>query len=107
MVVMTTILSGATGELDLFTGRNLRDRLGAAIRASDGPVIVDLSSVSLVDSASLATLLNARRRLARAKRGFAVVCPPGPGRRLFELTRLEGDLGVTGTLDEAMAAVAA
>lgn len=102
-----TIVSCEQAELDLFSGRRLRDSLSEAIHRSRGPVIVDLSHATMVDSSNLATLLNARRRLVRAGRRFAVVCPPGPGRRLFEVCRLEDDLRLTETLASARAVVLA
>ena len=39
-----------------------------------------------MDSTGLALLINAHRRLTRRRKGFAVVCPPGPLRRVFEIT---------------------
>ena len=39
-----------------------------------------------MDSTGLALLINANRRLTLRRKGFAVVCPPGPLRRVFEIT---------------------
>ena len=84
----------------------LRETLSAEIQRGSGPVIVDLKRVDPVDASTLATLLNARRRLARAGRGLAVICPPGAERRLFAESRLEADLGVCDSMRQARKTVA-
>ncbi len=45
-------------------------------------------------------LLNAQRRLIRESRSLAVICVPGPVRRLIELTRLVETLGVVSSISE-------
>jgi anti-sigma B factor antagonist len=96
-----------SGDLDIVSARDLRDALRDAVREGDGPVVVDLTDADSIDSMSLAALLNTLRRLTRAGRRMAVVCPPGPALRIFEITRLERDLGVVPTLAEAQRALAA
>jgi anti-sigma B factor antagonist len=89
-----------SGDLDLLTSPELAARLDGIVRDGTGEVVVDLSRTGFIDSAALHVLLNAQRRLTRESRGLAVVCVPGPVRRLIELTRLVETLGVVATVSE-------
>ena len=82
------------GELDAATAPVLTRELAQA--AADGtPVVVaDLTGVTLLDSTALLALLRSALAL-RVQGGELVVRPPeGPGRRLFDLVRLERPLTV-------------
>jgi len=57
-----------------------------------------------MDSTGLALLVRVHRRLSRRRRGFAVVCPGGPVRRIFELTDMVGRLHVMPTREAALRA---
>jgi anti-sigma B factor antagonist len=73
------------GEIDIATAPRLIAALNDAVAGAVRSVIVDLSSVGFMDSTGLALLINAHRRLTRARKGFAVVCPSGPLLRVFEI----------------------
>jgi anti-sigma B factor antagonist len=75
------------GEVDLNTATELVEALDAAIRDSGGPFVIDLSNVEFFDSSALSALMRARAMLGRENRVLVVVCPPGPVRRLFDVTR--------------------
>ncbi len=105
--VETGELDGATilraaGELDISARSTMRAALERAVDGSEVAVVVDLTDVTFIDSTGLALLLNARRRLVRAQRGFAIACSPGRVRRTFELAGLEESLCVHGSLDAAL-----
>ena len=89
-----------SGDLDLLTSPELGARLDAIARDGTGDVVVDLSRTGFIDSAALHVLLNAQRRLTRESRCLAVVCVPGPVRRLIELTRMVETLGVVSSVSE-------
>ena len=72
------------GEVDIETVPTLQRELDAAIRESAGAFVLDLSDVLFMDSSGLNVILRARGLLGREERALAVVCPPGPARRLFE-----------------------
>ena len=74
------------GELDIATAPRLISVLNRAVQEALRSLVVDLSEVDFMDSTGLALLINAHRRLTRRSKGFAVVCPPGPLRRVFEIT---------------------
>ena len=73
------------GELDLESGPRLEHALDAAIRASVGAFVLDLSDLDFLDSSGLRVVLRARAMLARDERALAIVCPPGPARMLLEV----------------------
>lgn len=87
------LLLSLTGELDLATS----PQLAAAVEEASGQkVIVDLSSVSFIDSVGLRTLLQARRSVGEEE--FHLVVPEGSARRLLQLTKLEATFSVSDTL---------
>jgi anti-sigma B factor antagonist len=94
------------GELDIATAPRLISVLNRAVQEALKSLVVDLSDVDFMDSTGLALLINANRRLTRRSKGFAVVCPPGPLRRVFEVTDMVETLKVCPDRDSAWAAVA-
>jgi anti-sigma B factor antagonist len=97
-------LLAAKGEIDIATSPRLIAALNEAVTETTGPVVVDLSAVEFMDSTGLALLIRAQRRTRRRGRGFAVVCPDGPVRRILELTDMVETLGVRPTRKAACSA---
>jgi len=93
------------GELDLRTAPRLRVRVSDVLRRHAGDVVVDMCDVTFIDSTGLAALLNALRRLTRAKRRLVLVCAEGPVMRILRLTRLDGTFTTCEDADEALALV--
>jgi anti-sigma B factor antagonist len=94
------------GELDIATAPRLISVMNGAVQEALSSLVVDLSQVDFMDSTGLALLINAHRRLTRRRKGFAVVCPPGPLRRVFEVTDMVETLHVCPDRDTAWAAAA-
>ncbi len=82
------------GELDIATASRLISVLNSSVAEAIKAVVVDLTAVGFMDSTGLALLINANRRLMLRRKGFAVVCPPGPLRRVFEITDMVETLRV-------------
>jgi anti-sigma B factor antagonist len=82
------------GELDIATAPRLISILNQSVQDALQSLVIDLSRVGFMDSTGLALLINAHRRLTRRSKGFAVVCPPGPLRRVFEMTDMVDTLHV-------------
>ena len=82
------------GEVDIASASRLISVLNSSVADAIKSVIVDLSHVGFMDSTGLALLINANRRLMLRRKGFAVVCPPGPLRRVFEITDMVETLHV-------------
>lgn len=89
------------GELDIAAAPRLLSALNDTVADAVRSVVVDLTSVGFMDSTGLALLINAHRRLARRRKGFAVVCPAGPLRRVFEITDMVETLHVCADRDSA------
>lgn len=89
----TTVL--VAGELDIAAAPELRAVLDRIVREDDGSVLVDLSETTFLDSSGLAVLLNALRRLTRARRELRVRCAPGPPRDVIVRLRLAETLGLS------------
>jgi anti-sigma B factor antagonist len=82
------------GEVDIASASRLISVLNSSVAEALKAVIVDLTSVGFMDSTGLALLINANRRLTLRRKGFAIVCPPGPLRRVFEITDMVETLHV-------------
>jgi anti-sigma B factor antagonist len=95
------------GELDIATAPRLISVLNRAVGEALRSLVIDLSEVDFMDSTGLALLINAHRRLTRRSKGFAVVCPPGPLWRVFEVTDMVETLHVFPDRASARAAIAA
>ena len=73
------------GQLDLAAVPRLELALDTAIRESAGAFVFDFTDLEFLDSSGLRVVLRARASLARDERQLAIVCPPGPVRRLIEV----------------------
>ncbi len=85
-----TVVVSPRGEIDAYTAPQLRHELARA--SADGPVrrlVVDLSGVTFIDSSGLGVLIGALRRQRERDGSLAVVLPPSPIRRIFEITALD------------------
>jgi anti-anti-sigma factor len=93
------------GEVDVGTVPKLELALDEAIRDSVGAFVIDLCDVEFLDSSGLNALLRARALLGREERSLAVVCPPGPVRRVFDVSGVAELLVLFATREEAAAAL--
>jgi anti-sigma B factor antagonist len=91
----------AAGEIDLVTAHAFEE---AAVEALDGGALelwADLTDVTFIDSSGLHALLAVRGHVAALARHFAVVCPIGPVRRALGIARLDEELELYTSRDEA------
>jgi anti-sigma B factor antagonist len=93
------------GEVDVDAVPFLAEALEAAIRDSAGAFVIDLVDVEFLDSSGLGALMRGRALLGREERSLAIVCPPGPVRRLFEVVGVADVLFLYGSREEAAAAL--
>lgn len=96
----------AIGEVDLTTAPQLREPLMEAVNSADKtPVVVDLSRVDFIDSAGLALLVEARKRLAPDARTLHVLLTPGrQPERVLKLGRFDTIMNLAYNLGELPAA---
>lgn len=91
------------GEIDVATGSELRDRLDAAIDRGTSLVVVDLLSVTFIDSTGLGVLIGTSKRIEEAGGGMRIVASEPRILKLFEITGLTNRFVIVPSLDEALA----
>jgi len=101
MVDDDTHVVAVTGEIDLFTAPEFKQRISAPIDAGRTRLIVDLNATTFIDSSSLGVLIGAHRRLRRLNGRLVIVCSGEPILKTFRITGLDGVFTIVPTLDEA------
>jgi anti-sigma B factor antagonist len=90
------------GAVDVRTALKVRAALEDSLESQSNALVLDFAAVTFIDSTGLTVVMAARRRLADANRGFAVAAPPGPPRRIFEVTGLDEKLMFAETVEAAI-----
>lgn len=96
-----TVLAVA-GEVDLATAPALENAIEAVLGQRPAALIIDLSAVSFLASAGMATLVAAHQRAGEATRIAVVADGPATSRQL-KMTSLDQVFSLFATLDEALA----
>ena len=78
-----------TGEIDLFTAPEFKQRISAAIDGGASSVLVDLSQTTFIDSSSLGVLIGAHRRLDHRRGGLIIACDNPAVLKTFKVTGLD------------------
>jgi len=102
-----TQLIELSGEVDLYTAPELKERLGRAIDAGKHRIVVDLSATTLIDSTALGVLVGGVKRLRPEGGAIAIVCDEPNVRKVFEITGLDRVFTICDTREQALEAVAA
>src|SRR3954451_8525197 len=97
-----THVVAVTGEIDLFTAPEFKQRVSAPIDAGRTQVVVDLTETTFIDSSSLGVLIGAHRRLRRLDGSLVIVCNSDPICKTFRITGLDGVFTIVSSLDEAL-----
>src|SRR5688572_23725448 len=97
-----THIVAVTGEIDLFTAPEFKQRIAAPIDAGRSRVVVDLRETTFIDSSSLGVLIGAHRRLKLRGGALVVVCDVAAIVKTFKVTGLDGLFTVAPTLEEAL-----
>jgi anti-sigma B factor antagonist len=100
----TTHVVAVTGEVDLFTAPEFKQRIAAPIDEGRKRVIVDLSDVTFIDSSSLGVLIGAHKRLALRGGSLVIVCHDRAIVNTFKITGLDGVFEIVGSRDEVVSA---
>jgi anti-sigma B factor antagonist len=94
-----------SGSLDALSVPEVRPEVEALIERGANRVVVDLASVSTIDSTGVALLVSLFKRL-RAKGGeIRVVGVQGQPREIFQFLKLDHSLPMSGSVDEALSAL--
>ena len=96
------IVIESIGEIDLTTAPQLKEYLMAAVNSPEKPpVIVDLSQVDFIDSAGLALLVEARKKLSPEGRTLNVLLAPGrQPERVLKLGRFDTIMNLAYSLND-------
>jgi anti-sigma B factor antagonist len=97
-----THVVAVTGEIDLFTAPEFKQRLSAPIDAGRTHVIVDLTETTFIDSSSLGVLIGAHRRLRRDNGSLVIVCSNDAVIKTFRITGLDSVFTLVTTLEKAL-----
>jgi anti-sigma B factor antagonist len=97
-----THVVGVTGEIDLFTAPEFKERVSAPIDAGCTNVIIDLTDTTFIDSSSLGVLIGAYRRLKLRGGLLVVVCDNEAIVKTFRITGLDGVFTLVRSLDDAL-----
>lgn len=97
-----THVVAVTGEIDLFTAPEFKQRLSAPIDAGRTHVIVDLTETTFIDSSSLGVLIGAHRQLRRHNGSLVIVCSNDAVIKTFRITGLDSVFTLVTTLEKAL-----
>jgi anti-sigma B factor antagonist len=97
-----THVVAVTGEIDLFTAPEFKQRVSAPIDAGRSNVVVDLRATTFIDSSSLGVLIGAHRRLKLRGGALVVVCDNEAIVKTFRITGLDGVFTLVPSLDDAL-----
>jgi anti-sigma B factor antagonist len=91
------------GDVDLESSPAAREVLLKSVEGA-GTVLVDLSSVTYIDSSGVASLVEALQAAKRNGGRFGLVAASDPTRRVLELARLDKVFTMYMTVDEGLKA---
>jgi anti-sigma B factor antagonist len=87
------VVIAAHGEIDLATVGGLDAAVARALASDARDLWIDLTGVEFIDSTGLTAIVRAHKGLNDGRR-LAVICPPGPARRAFEISGLDGHVSL-------------
>lgn len=97
-----THVVAVSGEIDLFTAPEFKQRVSAPIDEGRRHVIVDLTATTFIDSSSLGVLIGAHRRLRRHEGRLVIVCTHDAILKTFRITGLDSVFTIVDTLEDAL-----
>jgi anti-sigma B factor antagonist len=91
-----------SGEVDLFTAPEFKQRVSAPIGAGIDHVIVDLTRTTFIDSSSLGVLIGAHRRLQQRGGRLVVACDGEAILKTFRITGLDSVFTIVKSVEAAL-----
>jgi anti-sigma B factor antagonist len=92
------------GEVDVYTGTTLRDRISGLLDSGVRDLIVDLGRVEFIDSTGLGVLVGALNRARELGGSLQLVCAQERVLKLLRITGLDQVFTVQPSVDRALAA---
>jgi anti-sigma B factor antagonist len=97
-----THIVSVSGEVDLFTAPEFKQRVMAPIAAGVDRVIVDLTGTTFVDSSSLGVLIGAHRQLKSRGGRLIIACNGEAVVKTFRITGLDGVFRLVDSVEAAL-----
>ena len=94
-----------TGEVDLYTAPEFKERMVELIESGKKQIVVDLSKATFIDSTTLGVLVGGVKRLRPAGGSLALVCTDENITKIFEITGLDRVFPIHSSREEALDAV--
>ena len=91
------------GEVDVYTAPRLKEALVEAIEGGCVDLVVDLDSVSFIDSSGLGVLVGALRRTKERSGSLRLVCTRDAVLKIFRITGLDKVFPIFSTVGDASA----
>jgi anti-sigma B factor antagonist len=95
----------AMGEIDMASAGMLRQAVTDLLGKGVSRLVLDMTTVTFIDSTGLGILVGARKKLQHLQGSFSVVCQSPRILRLFNITGLAAALSVYETYDDAVGAL--
>ena len=93
----------AVGEVDVFTAPVLDREIVAQLSDGHARLVVDLSSVSFLDSTGLGVLVKGLKGARESGGGLHLVVTSPRIRKIFDITGLDAAMPLFDTVDDALA----
>jgi anti-sigma B factor antagonist len=94
------------GEIDLFTGIELKQAIAESIQAGRIRLVVDLTETTFADSTALSVLIGAVKRLRSVRGALAIVNVDDNIAKTFQMTGLDQIFTILPSRADAIVAVA-
>ena len=93
----------ASGEVDVFTAPDLDRAIEAQLAEGRSQLVVDLSSVSFLDSTGLGVLVKGLKGARESGGSLRLVVTSERIRKIFDITGLDAAMPLFDTVDDALA----
>lgn len=90
-----------TGEVDVYTAPQLKERLVDSIEGGCVNIIVDMSGVGFIDSSGLGVLVGGLRRAKEGSGAIRLVCGRENILKIFRITGLDKVFAIFDSLEHA------
>jgi anti-sigma B factor antagonist len=94
-----------SGEVDLYTAPDFKQKLLEVIGQGGKDVVVDFSNTTFIDSTTLGVLVGGVKRLRPNGGQLSLICADRNITKIFEITGLDKVFPIYETRDEAMAQI--
>lgn len=99
-----SVVVSVSGEIDVYTAPQLRERLIELIDQGHYRIVVDLTRVEFLDSTGLGVLVGGLRRTRGHEGDLALVCTQPRIMKVFEVTGLNKVFSIVDSVEAAVAA---